>query len=175
MTRWYCNTDWLLHDMQNGIVKLPGFYMTSSTGLKWNKVETKRLVCCQQQPPEVFFKKCVLKKFAKFTGKQLCQIHFFNKAAGLKPATLLRKRLWHKCFPVNFEMLLRTPSFIEYLWTTTSVVVKYLLLMLSQSNGRRKSSSVSVHEKKINNQLLISICFTATHMFENLKHHLVSR
>ena len=25
------------------------------------------------------------------------------------PATLLKKRLWHKCFPVNFVKLLRTP------------------------------------------------------------------
>ena len=27
---------------------------------------------------------------------------FFNKVAGLRPATLLKKRLWHSCFPVNF-------------------------------------------------------------------------
>ena len=26
-----------------------------------------------------------------------------------RPATLLRKRLWHKCFPVNFAKFLRTP------------------------------------------------------------------
>ena len=33
----------------------------------------------------------------------------FNKVAGLRPATLLQKRLWHKCFPVNFAKFLRTP------------------------------------------------------------------
>ena len=32
------------------------------------------------------------------------------------PATLLKKRLWHKCFPVNFVKFLRTPFFIEHLW-----------------------------------------------------------
>ena len=37
----------------------------------------------QQQPPEVFYKKCVLKNFAKFTGKHLCQNLFINKVAGL--------------------------------------------------------------------------------------------
>ena len=51
----------------------------------------------------------VLKNFAKFTGKHLCQSLFFNKIAGLRPVALLRKRLWHKCFPVNFAKFSRTP------------------------------------------------------------------
>ena len=34
-----------------------------------------------------FVNKGVLKSFAKFTGKHLCQSLFFNKAAGLSPAT----------------------------------------------------------------------------------------
>ena len=37
----------------------------------------------QKQPPEVFYKKGVLKNFAKFTGKYLCQSLFFNKVAGV--------------------------------------------------------------------------------------------
>ena len=28
----------------------------------------------------------------------------------LRPASLFKKRLWHKCFPVNFAKILRTPS-----------------------------------------------------------------
>ena len=44
-------------------------------------------------------KKGVLTNFAKLTGKHLCQ----------RPATLLKKRLWHRCFPVNFAKFLRTP------------------------------------------------------------------
>ena len=31
-----------------------------------------------------------------------------GKVAGLKSATLLKKRLWHRCFPVNFVKFLRT-------------------------------------------------------------------
>ena len=31
-----------------------------------------------------------------------------NKIAGLRPAALLKKRLWHRCFPVNFVKCLRT-------------------------------------------------------------------
>ena len=40
---------------------------------------------------KVFCKKDVLKNFAKFTGKHLLQSLFFNKVAGLRPATLLKK------------------------------------------------------------------------------------
>ena len=53
--------------------------------------------------------KRVLKIFAKFTGKHLFQSLFFNKVAGLRPATLVKKRLWHKYFPINFPKPLRTP------------------------------------------------------------------
>ena len=38
--------------------------------------------CVHKQPPEVFYKKGVLKNFTKFTGKNLCQSLFFNKVAG---------------------------------------------------------------------------------------------
>ena len=41
---------------------------------------------------EVFCEKGVLRNFAKFTGKHLCQSLFFNKVAGL----------WHRCFPCEF-------------------------------------------------------------------------
>ena len=41
---------------------------------------------------------------------------FFNKVAGLRLATLLKKRIWHWCFPVNFTKFLRTPFYIEHLW-----------------------------------------------------------
>ena len=51
-----------------------------------------------------------------FTGKHLCQSLFFNKVAGLGPATLLKKGLWHRCFPVNFEKFLRTPFSTEHPW-----------------------------------------------------------
>ena len=47
---------------------------------------------------------------------EISQIHrktpvpepLFNKVAGLRPATLLKKRLWPSCFPVNFAKFLRT-------------------------------------------------------------------
>ena len=58
--------------------------------------------------PEVFWKKDVFRNFAKFTWKHLYQSLFFNKVTGLRPATLLKKRLWYRCFSVNFAKVLRT-------------------------------------------------------------------
>ena len=34
----------------------------------------------------------------------------------LRPATLLKKALWHRCFPVSFVKFLRIPFYIEHLW-----------------------------------------------------------
>ena len=44
-----------------------------------------------KQSPRGVPRNSVLRNFTKFTGRYL----------GL-PATLLKKRLWHRCFPVNF-------------------------------------------------------------------------
>ena len=45
------------------------------------------------------------------------------------PATLLKKRLWHRCFPVNFAKFLRTP----FLQNTSG----RLLLKLAQHKPRK--------------------------------------
>ena len=42
------------------------------------------------------------------------------QALGLRSATLLKKRLWISCFPMNFAKFLRTPPFTE--------LVRWLLL-----------------------------------------------
>ena len=55
---------------------------------------------------EVFYKKGVLKNFSKFTGKHLRQSLFFDNVAGLRPTTLLKKRLWQRCFHVNIAKFL---------------------------------------------------------------------
>ena len=53
-------------------------------------------------------RKGVLRNLARFTGKHLCHSLFLNKVGGLRPATLLKKRLWHMFFLVNFAKFLRT-------------------------------------------------------------------
>ena len=83
-------------------------------------------------------KKSVLRNFTKFTGKYLCQGLFFNKDAGLRPATLLKKRLWHRSFPVNFVKFLRTP----FLRNTSG---RLLLDMVTGKSGNQLTS----HKKEI--------------------------
>ena len=70
---------------------------------------------------EAVVQKCSVKKvfleISEHTQENTCaRVSFFNKVAGLKPATLLKKRLWHRCFPMNAVKFLRTPFHIEHLW-----------------------------------------------------------
>ena len=60
-------------------------------------------------PPEGFSKKGVLKKFHKFHLKTPALEPYFNRVSGLRAVTLLKKRLQHRCFQVNFMKFLRTP------------------------------------------------------------------
>ena len=70
----------------------------------------------------MFYKKGTLKNFAKFTGKHLCQSLLFNKVAGLRFAAVSNKRLWQRCFLLNFVQFLRTPS----LQNTSGQLLHYL-------------------------------------------------
>ena len=60
--------------------------------------------------PDVLCKKGVLRNFGKFIEKHMCQKLFFNKVAGLRPATLLKKSLCHRCFSMNFAKFLLSTS-----------------------------------------------------------------
>ena len=48
----------------------------------------------------------------------------FNKAAGLRHATLLKKGLWHRSFRVNFVKFLRTPFSRNSSWRLFQVLVR---------------------------------------------------
>ena len=50
---------------------------------------------------------------------------FFNIVAGFRPVTLTKKRLWHRCSPVNFR------NFQEHLQTTASKNCLVLHIWLS--------------------------------------------
>ena len=47
------------------------------------------------------------------TSEAVAQSCFVKRQA--RPATSLRKRLWHRCFPVNFAKFLRTLFLTEHL------------------------------------------------------------
>ena len=96
------------------------FIFTSSHILRWwqrmlmillqrshlyiNCLESQQL---HKKPPEMFIKKVFLKILQNLQENTCTRdrflINFFNK-------TLLKKRLWRRCFPVNFAKFLRTPS-----------------------------------------------------------------
>ena len=80
----------------------------------------------------MFYKKGVLKNLIKFTGKHLCQSLFLNKVAGHRPANLLKKRLRHRCFPVNFIKFLRTP-FLQN--TSERLLLKFDETAVTKSSG----------------------------------------
>ena len=81
---------------------------------------------------EAVVQKCSVKKLrleiSQNSKENTCaRVSFFNKVADLTPATLLKKRLWHGCFPVNFVKFIRTPFYTEHLW--------WLLLILQESKN----------------------------------------
>ena len=47
-------------------------------------------------------------------------VSLFNKDAALSPTALLKKRLNHTYFPVNFAKVLTAPFFVERLRMTAS-------------------------------------------------------
>ena len=61
-------------------------------------MKTKIHKFIQKQPPEVFCKKGVLRNFAKFTGKHLCQSLFFNKVAG---GAFFTEHVWATAYVYN--------------------------------------------------------------------------
>ena len=63
----------------------------------------------------MFFKIGVLKNLANFTRKTSVLESLFKKTGGLKAWRFIKKRLQHKCFPVNFHKFLKTPFFTEHL------------------------------------------------------------
>ena len=84
---------------------------------------------CRSSHQRCSIKKTVLKNFAIFTRKHLCWSLFLNNVAGLRPATLLKKRFQQMCFPMNF---LKNTYFEEHLRTVASVCV--LLVFCNGTN-----------------------------------------
>ena len=60
------------------------------------------------------------------------RVSFFNKVAGLRPTTLLKKRLWHRRFPVNYAKFLKIPFFIEHLWWLLLKKRRFMYCILAQ-------------------------------------------
>ena len=71
-----------------------------------------KLFCVQKQPQEVLYIKGVLKNFAKFTRKHLCQNLIFNK---------FKKEILVQMFACESCEISKSTCFTEHLWTTASL------------------------------------------------------
>ena len=69
---------------------------------------------------ECSIKKVLLKNFVKFTGKHLCQSLFFDKVAGPRPATLLKKETLAQVVSWEFCDILNNTFSPEHQLATTS-------------------------------------------------------
>ena len=66
------------------------------------------------QSPKITFREREKEEAA--TGGVLQEKVFLETSQISRPATLLKKRLWRRYFPVNFVKISRAPFFIEHLW-----------------------------------------------------------
>ena len=92
-------------------------------------------------------KKGVLRNFTNFTGKHLCQSLFFNKVDKKK---FIKKRLWCRCFPVNFAKFPRTP----FLQSTSG-----RLFLESFPSLQTNTLSASIYLFKVSNRNTYEILF----------------
>ena len=82
----------------------------------------------QKQPSgSVISTEKLFKNFVKFKLKIPCRSLLFNKILCLKSATLLKKRLRNKFFPVSFEKFLKT----LFIYRTPLVAAAYGFPILS--------------------------------------------
>ena len=96
-----------------------------------------------------------LRNFAKFTGKHLCQ--------SLRPATLLKKRLWYRCFPVNFAKFSRTP----FLQNTSGWLLSANMKMNHSGFWLSTFQNFKAKKKSCCELLpLLNICIMETHLKE---------
>ena len=110
----------------------------------------------------MFCKKCVLTNFTKFTGKRLCHSFFFNKVASPRPATLLKKRLWHRYFPVKF---VRAPFFIEH---NSRFLCSVLSVLVKENRNQRKRNTLLLRWKWLLNVDLSSYNMVMLKLFSVL-------
>ena len=78
----------------------------------------------------------------------MCQSLLLNNVAGLRRATLLKKRLWHRCFLVNFAKFFRTPFFMEHLFYRIPLVA-------ASENASRFDDFLKVLKETVRESLLL--------------------
>ena len=92
----------------------------------------------KKQPPEVFYKKAVLKNFSILTGKYLCSSLFLIKFAPLQISNFLKKRFQRRCFSVNIAKFLK------------KLILKKICERLLLNNVKRNYSSMKIVKQVLN-------------------------
>ena len=110
----------------------------------------------KKQPPEVFYKKCALKNFAKFTGKYLCWSLFFTEQlwTTVPGRTVLKKylegwverRSWQKEEPIKIAETARSGKKNKYISCPHFYqIIEFILI-------RRSEVELEVEQKKWNQE-----------------------
>ena len=89
-------------------------FLLLSSDLIWKMFSQNTFQQCSRSL--MFFKIGLLIHFPIFTRKYLCWSLFLIKLHAWWPATLLKNRPLHRCFPVNITKCLRMAFFMEHLW-----------------------------------------------------------
>ena len=121
-------------------------FLLDETGL-WNQ-NHRRFSQIEHHRPIVLINENVLVKYlihnenktgtsAWGSGRNLCRSLFFNKIQGLRSATLWKRRIRHRCFPVTFPIFL-TLNWLGYwgsIWSYHVAFRKIYLLKRGWNPG----------------------------------------
>ena len=100
----------------------------------WKKVSCISWSMFRSSRPEVFCKKGVLRNFAKFTGKHLCQSLFLIKLQA-SVLNFVKKETLSQVFSCKFYEISKNINFIEHLWWLLLYVHRFLYKNLDQSSN----------------------------------------
>ena len=89
------------------VSEVKAFHLKDKARRSWNTAaqEFIEVVVCR------CFSEYVFLKVFENSQENTCA-----KAIALRPATLLKNRLWHRCFPANLAKFLKTPFIFKHLW-----------------------------------------------------------
>ena len=101
--------------------------------------------------PDVFCEKEFLEISQNSQENTRARVSFLIKLQAA-PATSLKRRLWHRCFPVNFAKFLRTSFFTEHLWW----LLLYIRPLCLRSHCINNSSKLLLSAHRISYQVVLS-------------------
>ena len=103
----------------------------SSQILKLYVSQTKKLSQFQKQPPDALYRKICSSEFRNIHRKTPVLESSFIRLAGFKTRNFLKKRLQHRCFPVDIGKFLRTLILLKI---CEQLLLQFLLLTVNISS-----------------------------------------